>query len=42
LLRADIDRVLGLFGADFNDSEDEMVSEEVQQSQTKGGVSEPQ
>jgi hypothetical protein len=42
LLRACIDRVQGLSGADFNDSEDEMVSKEVQQSQTKGGVSEPQ
>jgi hypothetical protein len=38
LLRARIDRVQGLSGADLNESEDDMVSEEVQQSQTKRGT----
>jgi hypothetical protein len=43
LLRAGIDRVQGLSGADINESEDDMVSKEVQQSQTKEGThTEPQ
>jgi hypothetical protein len=43
LLRAGIDRVQGLSGADYNDSEHDMMSEEAQESQTKvDNIQEPQ
>jgi hypothetical protein len=43
LLRAGIDRVQGLSGADYNDSEHDVMSEEAQESQTKvDNIQEPQ